>query len=124
MHSSTQNSSLAARESESQVINGLGHPFALSRSGPVGERDYLKNAEWTLAERSKYFAFIELNSKKMEGRPHRKLWPLYEEMGKFVKSRNFRQCKSFHQKMVDAHETIPEIMSYLVSCHSGIEKLA
>ena len=49
----------------------------------------------------------------MEGKPHGKLWPIYKEMAAFVKTRNYRQCKSHHQKMVVEHGTIFDIILYL-----------
>ena len=48
----------------------------------------------------------------MEGKPHSQLWSLYKEMSEFLKSRNYRQCKNYHQKQCLKHKTIPDIMSY------------
>lgn len=72
-----QNSEVPVDKSGSNASSALDHPFVVSRSVPILHRDYLRNAEWTLIENARYLAFIELNSKKMEGRPHAKLWPLY-----------------------------------------------
>lgn len=59
----------------------------------------------------------------MEGKPHGKLWALYHEMEKFVKSRNFRQCKSHHQKMVNEHSTIPDVISSLLQSCASFENI-
>lgn len=49
----------------------------------------------------------------MEGKSHAKLWPLYERMAKVVKSRNFRQCKLHHQRMLRKFKNIRNIMAFL-----------
>lgn len=76
-------------------------PFKLSRPSSEEVETYEKSGQWSASENAKYAAFIEANARKMEGKPHGKLWALYHEMEKFIKSRNFRQCKSHHQKMVN-----------------------
>ena len=35
-------------------------------------------------------------------------------MAKFIKSRNYRQCKSHHQKQISKHQAIPDIISTLM----------
>jgi hypothetical protein len=65
----------------------------------------MRFAEWSIIEKSKYIAFIDLNSKKMEGREHKSLWKFYESMANFIETRNLRQCKSYHQKMIENHKS-------------------
>ena len=72
-----QSSALPIKGSELNHFSALDHQFNVSGSGADEERDYLRNAEWTMLEKARYFAFIDLNCKKMEGKPHGKLWPLY-----------------------------------------------
>ena len=50
----------------------------------------------------------------MEDRPHRVLWKVYEEMGKFIKTRNFRQCKSKHQSMLNQYKTVSQILKHFI----------
>ena len=49
----------------------------------------------------------------MEGKPHSQLWDVYKKMSKFVKSRNYRQCKSYHQKQCIQFPTILDIINNL-----------
>lgn len=48
----------------------------------------------------KYTNFLMQNAKFMEGKEIGKLWPIFKKMAKFVKTRNFVQCKSHHQKLL------------------------
>lgn len=58
----------------------------------------------------------------MSGKKPNKLWKRYEEMGEFIKTRNFRQCKLYHQRLVQHYETIPEIITFLAqSCPKLLE---
>lgn len=51
----------------------------------------------------------------MRGKDHRSLWKLYECMSKFIKTRNYRQCKLHHQKMLDRYKDIEAIVRDLIS---------
>ena len=97
--------------SEKECLTG---PFKLVRQQVSELERFEKQAEWTPLENAKYGAFIELNAEKMEGKNHGSLWGVYKEMGKFVSSRNYRQCKSQHQKLVREYNTIPDIISALM----------
>jgi hypothetical protein len=95
--------------SASQETDG---PFLLSRERPSDFKCYMRNADWTIIEIARYVDFIQQNANKLEGKAHKQLWSVYEEMGKLIKTRNFRQVKSYHQKMVEKHNTIPEIVGF------------
>ena len=41
-------------------------------------------------------------------------------MSNFIKTRNSRQCRSHHQKMIKVHGSIPSIVSYLESFEKKI----
>ncbi len=45
----------------------------------------------------------------MDDKLHKELWEIYKEMSKFIKTRNFRQCKLHHQKLLNSYKTIPTI---------------
>ena len=90
--------------------NNKAGPFKLTRGDSNKTESHETTGQWSCAENAKYAAFIEANARKMEGKPHGKLWALYHEMEKFVKSRNFRQCKSKHQKMLDQFKTVARII--------------
>lgn len=92
-----------------QEVDG---PFLLSRERPSDFKCFMKNADWTIIEIARYVDFIQKNINKMEGKAHKQLWSVYEEMGKLIKTRNFRQVKSYHQKMVESYNTIPEIVEF------------
>ena len=62
------------------------------------EKKAWKFNDWTIKEKTKYVVFLEKKSELMEGKPHSSLWEIYKKMSKFIKSRNYRQCKSYHQK--------------------------
>ena len=49
----------------------------------------------------------------MKDKKHKELWGLYKEMSQFVESRNFRQCKMHHQKLLNKFLDIPQISSNL-----------
>lgn len=95
-------------------------PFSISRDDLDQFGEFKKNADWATLQNARYVAFIEANLKKMEGKPHGKLWGVYQDMAKIVKTRNFRQCKSHHQKMLNKHKTIPEIISFFLKSNSKI----
>lgn len=59
----------------------------------------------------------------MEGKPHGKLWTHHQEMAKFIKSRNFRQCKSHHQKMITDQGSIARVISHLIASNSQFETI-
>lgn len=59
---------------------------------------------------AKYIAFVEHNFSKIEGKSLGKLWNLFREMASFIISRNFRQCKSYHQKLVKKYGNISNIL--------------
>lgn len=50
----------------------------------------------------------------MEGKPHGRLWGLYQEMAKHVETRNFRQCKLHHQKLTNDIGKISDISFYFM----------
>jgi hypothetical protein len=59
------------------------------------------------------------NAELMEGKPYQQLWPIYKIMSAEVKSRNFRQCKLLHQRMLFHHGSIAGIVYY----YRGNEKV-
>ncbi len=56
----------------------------------------------------------------MSGKDHKLLWRLYCEMAEFVQTRNFRQCKSHHQRLLEEHGTIPDIICFLIKSNSKL----
>lgn len=46
----------------------------------------------------------------MEKKEHKKLWEVYKYMAKFIGSRNYIQCKLYHQKMLKKYESIDKII--------------
>ena len=51
----------------------------------------------------------------MEGKDHNSLWNVYELMAKYIKTRNYRQCKLYHQKMLLKYKNIYRILEYLLN---------
>ena len=61
---------------------------------------FTQDHDWSFAEKAKYAAFIEINREIMEKRKAANLWKKFVEMSKFLKTRNFRQCKLYHERLV------------------------
>lgn len=57
----------------------------------------------------------------MENRPHLNLWKVYRQMGAFVGSRNYRQCKAHHQRNLRDHETIDNIIEAMVLAYENFQ---
>ena len=87
-------------------------PFKLEKENRAMEEYKPPGKEWNVLELSKYVAFIEQNIKKIEGKPLKYLWNLFSEMEKFVETRNFRQCKLHHQKMLKSQNSISSIIEW------------
>lgn len=87
------------------------------------ENKNTKSYEWSPVENAKYAAFIEKNCSRIEGRPHNQLWSIHQEMSKYVKTRNFRQCKLHHQKLQMSFGTISAIINSLFSEIKHFEEL-
>ena len=113
MSAITQRTVQELSESQQSAFRGMTGPFRLTRDSVIQPGKYMKNAEWSMIEKAKYIAFLQVNYKKMDGREHKNLWALYQEMGAFIKTRNFRQCKSYHQKNLDGCKSIKEIIVFL-----------
>ena len=56
----------------------------------------------------------------MKGKEHKELWKFYREMAFFVESRNLRQCKLHHQKLLNEFQSIPSIHSALTEKYPQI----
>lgn len=59
----------------------------------------------------------------MNGKPHGKLWGVYQEMSKLINTRNFRQCKLHHQRLSNEIGSIPDILDYLLNTIPQFEAL-
>lgn len=68
-----------------------------------------------MMEQIRYAFFIQFNYKSMEGKDHNSLWNVYELMAKYIKTRNYRQCKLYHQKMLLKYKNIQRILEYLLN---------
>jgi|JI9StandDraft_1071089.scaffolds.fasta_scaffold805295_2 hypothetical protein len=44
-------------------------------------------------------------------------------MSKHIKSRNYRQCKLYHQRMLERHESLTKILAYLKGHYPQFEEL-
>ena len=82
---------------------------------------YEIKSEWTEEENMNYLSFLKKNANLMQGKQSGKLWNMFKRMAKFVKTRNFLQCKSHHQKMLAKFETIPDILLYF-SLNADVSK--
>lgn len=61
----------------------------------------------------KYGKFICENSLKLQGKAYSKIWSVFKDMAVMVQTRNFRQCKSHHQKMIEQFGSIKSIADNL-----------
>jgi hypothetical protein len=86
--------------------------FTFSYNGSPAWHFFRKEGEWTIRETAKYVAFVLAHGPQMEGKPHQQLWPTYKQMSASIKSRNFRQCKLKHQRMLVEHGSIAGIAEY------------
>ena len=96
-------------------INQVNGPFLIQNTCNQTGKCLPKISEWSFMENAKYVAFIQQNSERMEGKPHGKLWGLYQEMAKVVETRNFRQCKLHHQKLTNTIGKISEISIHFIT---------
>lgn len=74
--------------------------FRITKIVDPNVEQYIPQGEWTSEENMKYTSFLMQNAKFMEGKDIGKLWSMFKKMAKFVKTRNFVQCKSHHQKLL------------------------
>lgn len=61
---------------------------------------------WTSFENAKYAAYILRNKNRIQNRPTSMLWGIFKEMSSFVGSRNFRQCKAHHSRLLKVSSSI------------------
>ena len=50
----------------------------------------------------------------MQSEPLKKLWPQFENLSKFIKTRNACQCKSQYQRLCNRFESVPDILDFLI----------
>ena len=74
--------------------------------GEKKNRAIFKSDEWSAEEEAKYMAFVEKYSILLEGKAYGKLWAVYKAMAEFIQTRNFRQCKLYHQRKCTQFERI------------------
>lgn len=84
--------------------------FSITRESDSKFCVYPKGNSWNLKESAKYAAFVLKNEKRMEGKPVSKLWDIFKKMGDFVGTRNFRQCKSYHQQQFTQFKSMTKII--------------
>lgn len=99
-------------------------PFSIFKEGAEMKNAFMRFSEWSAVEKGKYAAFIDFNSKSMEGKEHKSLWKKYELMGEYIQTRNYRQCKSYHQKMLDQHKNFQNILQILFEESPEVEEIA
>lgn len=51
------------------------------------------------------------------------IWSVCEQMAKHIKTRNFRQCKLHHQRMLQKYKSVGQIISSLVSSSSSFQPM-
>lgn len=59
----------------------------------------------------------------MNGKKSKNMWKKFEEMGDLIKTRNFRQCKLYHQKLIQQFETIPDIVAYFAESSPEFQEI-
>lgn len=82
--------------------------------GPQKDKVVSKSNEWTIKEVTKYIVVLERKAEVLEGKPQSQLWEQYKEMAKFIKTRNYRQCKIYHQKLFSQFENVLDITENLL----------
>lgn len=97
-------------------------PFLVSHLNSYGFGTPANNSGWQFPENVKYVLFIELHRAAMEGKEHNKLWSVYKAMARYIKSRNYLQCKLYHQKMLSKHKSIAGIISYLMESYPEFQE--
>lgn len=84
--------------SDSYKTNNTQSPFVIVSEADSKFCIFPKGGQWTGNESASYAAFLLMNLKEFEGQPNSKLWDHYKRMAEFVGTRNFRQCKSYHNQ--------------------------
>ena len=87
-------------------------PFLIVKEPTV--KTFKPKGEWTSCELAKYVVYIEKRTHALEARPHSMLWPEYKLMAKFIRSRNYRQCKTQHQRLRDQYVNVAAIVDGLL----------
>ena len=59
----------------------------------------------------------------MEGENWKKEWGLFKEMSGVIGSRNFRQCKIFHQRMHNEFKNIAAIIKWLTEKYAHFDRI-
>lgn len=57
----------------------------------------------------------------MERNELKSLWKKFDQMGNYLQTRNQRQCKSYHQKMVEKHKSFDNILQFLFEANPEVE---
>ena len=100
-----------------EVLNDLGSVFPEKKQKKIkkeGEKKKIKH--WTKFENEIYISFLEKEGYKLSESvdEKRKTRPHYH-MSKKVGSKDPRQCRSHHQKMINRHHTIDKIIDFFTS---------
>jgi hypothetical protein len=84
------------------------------------EREIYQEYFWSLAENLKYKDFLVSNFEffGVDSKERRQI-QIHVQMGKFIGSRNSKQCRSHHQKMLRKYGSIEGIIAYIDSLDLG-----
>ncbi len=75
----------------------------------VGER---RNGIWTLAETRRYIEFLRGHVDEFRDKQSRRNQKIFVFMAKIIKTRSPIQCRSHHQKMINRHGTIWNVIDH------------
>lgn len=59
-----------------------------------------------------YIKFLKDNAKDFETEHERRTKTVFKRLSDILKTKQIKQCKSHHQKMISQHETIEQIAEY------------
>ena len=68
--------------------------------------------KWSGKEEVKYVKFLQKHLEIMECKASRKKHKIFNEMAKWMRTRNSEQCRSHHQKKLHYHQSIRNIISH------------
>jgi hypothetical protein len=68
--------------------------------------------KWSKKEQTGYIHFLETHHDTMQRSKLRKTKKIFIKMAKTVKTRVPEQCRSHHQKMMELHGTLEEVIRF------------
>lgn len=65
---------------------------------------------------------MEKNSSLLKNKDVGELWEEFKKMARYVETRNYRQCKIYHSKMVRQYQKIEHIIEALYESEEGLKE--